>query len=198
MNEKDQKIIVNYYEELSKDIVDILKSKYKDLTILKLDKKILKMEKFIDVLNENWFFKSIMEMESRGYIKGYPDKTFRPNSYITREEAAQIAYKISTIAVRESDKKESEFKDIEKTRWSYEAISFLKSRDILKGREINMFFPEENLTREEAATIASRILDYREALRLENDSLYFEDHDEISSWALESIDILSRNFLIKG
>ena len=42
--------------------------------------------KFTDVKKSDWFYKDIMELTKRGFILGYPDKTFKPNAQIRVDE----------------------------------------------------------------------------------------------------------------
>lgn len=51
-------------------------------------------QKFSDVPNNHWAFAYISEMEERGIFSGYDDGTFRPDSFITRAEAATILAKL--------------------------------------------------------------------------------------------------------
>ncbi len=48
---------------------------------------------FTDVLPANVFFVSIETAHYKGVINGYPDRSFRPNQSIRRDEMAQIVYK---------------------------------------------------------------------------------------------------------
>lgn len=199
--EKEQKILINS-EELSEKLKNFLSTKFKDIIIFETNGDRPILENFLDVSTKDWYFNSIQFLANKNYIKGYLDKNFYPNNYITREEAANIAYKVALTPVMENKKIENKnnFKDIEKNRWSYEAIDFLYSKDIVKGKTNNKFYPSENMTREEAAVLTSRILDYRNIPRMENNnsSLIFNDHKEISNWALKEIEVLKRNSLLKG
>lgn len=200
LQENKQKIVINS-NELSQTLKHSLKEKFTDVIIFESDDNKLQLERFVDILIGDWYFDSIQYLANKNYIKGYLDGNFKPNNYITREEAAQIAYKVAMTPVMEDNTNNKiEFIDVDKNRWSYEAINFLYINNIIKGRTNNMYFPDENMTREEAAVIASRILDYREVPRMENNSqlLEFKDYNEISNWALEDIEILKRNFILKG
>lgn len=45
---------------------------------------------FTDVAETDWYYPQISAAASRGWIGGYPDGTFRPNSPITRAQAAAV------------------------------------------------------------------------------------------------------------
>jgi hypothetical protein len=48
---------------------------------------------FIDVPPSNVFYVFIETAANKGVVMGYPDRTFRPNNSIRRDEMAQIVYK---------------------------------------------------------------------------------------------------------
>ncbi len=51
------------------------------------------IQTYNDVPPNNVFFVSIETAHHKGVINGYPDRTFRPNNNIRRDEMAQIVYK---------------------------------------------------------------------------------------------------------
>ena len=52
---------------------------------------------FIDVPPTNVFYVSIESAHAAGLVNGYPDRTFRPNANIRRDEMAQILYKAAIL-----------------------------------------------------------------------------------------------------
>lgn len=54
---------------------------------------------FVDVNKEHWAFAEIAKAESLGWIKGYPDSTFKPNQNITRAEAMTLTNRVLERAV---------------------------------------------------------------------------------------------------
>lgn len=157
-----------------------------------------------DIELNDWYYNPIKNLYDRGIIKGYDNGNFKPNNSITREESAQIAYKVASVPVMEEYQREvstNDFVDVDDKRWSSQAIEYLRKNEIVFGREKNRFYPMSNITREEAAVLANRILDFREVPRMEvNQELYvrFSDIDEISSWARAEVILLYNNSIIKG
>lgn len=91
------------------------------------------------------------------YIQGYPDKTVKPEGYITREEVAAVFYRLLTENYKSSIFSiDNSFRDVEKLRWSNKHISTLSRGDILEGYNDGKFRPENNITRAEVAAVASR------------------------------------------
>ena len=79
---------------------------------------------FSDVPANAWYYHYIMGAAQYGWITGYPDGTFRPESKITRAELAAI---INRMLGRSADKafiaahsgQISQFSDVSPTHWAY-------------------------------------------------------------------------------
>ena len=164
-----------------------------------------------DVSEDAWYFESVNSLSLKGYIKGYPNGDFKPDNNITREEMAEISYRVANAPYIEIEKdgvtshttslypSKPMFKDVEEGRWSYEAIRFLNDASIVKGRTEDEFFPEALLTREEAAVMADRILSMRMVPLMEvEDAGIYKDDADISDWAKNSVKDLARNGIITG
>lgn len=53
---------------------------------------------FSDAKEGDWFFENIYSMTEMGYIKGYPDKTFRPGKNITAAEFVSVAARVKGLS----------------------------------------------------------------------------------------------------
>ena len=79
---------------------------------------------FSDVSANAWYYHYVMGAAQYGWITGYPDGTFRPESKITRAELAAI---INRMLGRSADKafiaahsgQISQFSDVSPTHWAY-------------------------------------------------------------------------------
>lgn len=74
---------------------------------------------FADV-NGHWAEKYIAKASEYGYISGYPDGTFRPDTDITRAEAFKI---IASVFGFEADGAESRFTDVTEEHWAFGYIA---------------------------------------------------------------------------
>ena len=52
------------------------------------------MNRFTDVLENDWYYNAILASVNKGFIAGYPDGSFKPNQFITRAEACKIVNKM--------------------------------------------------------------------------------------------------------
>lgn len=126
------------------------------------------------------------------YLEGYEDGTIKPENNITREEIATVLYRLSDDKNINNNSKE--YKDLNKDKWSYDAINYLVNNNILKGYEDGTIRPENNITRAEVATIITR---YKN-LNADNIKKESKLTDIDGHWAEESIKIAEENNIIKG
>ena len=116
---------------------------------------------FEDVLDSGWAYQYIASAKKFGLVNGKTKNTFDPDDYMTREEAAVIAYNLvrvknlpislSRVAVEFSDS--AEISD-----WSSDAIEYLYRCKILNGQTENTFAPKKQISREESAQVIQTLL----------------------------------------
>ncbi|RED76132.1 S-layer homology domain-containing protein [Cohnella phaseoli] len=78
--------------------------------------------KFKDVKANHWASNAINEAAQKGFIKGYPDGTFKPSNNITRAEFASLLAKISGL-VGEPHQSKEVFSNV--PSWAKEAVDNL-------------------------------------------------------------------------
>lgn len=119
---------------------------------------------FQDVKNDHWAVDALDAMFQKGVIKGYPDGTFRPEEYTTREEAAGFI-------VRASHGEEFRypgspaFIDVTPRDWSRRYVQKLWEMGVTKGCEPDdpgteeneaRFCPTDTITRAQIAVMLIR------------------------------------------
>ncbi len=95
------------------------------------------------------------------YLFGYPDGTIRPEADVTREELAQMLFRL----VEQKDEKlqtSSCFCDVTKNRWSYQAISAAAGLGILTGEACGWYLPKKTVSGE-ALTAVLDLITYTDA-----------------------------------
>ena len=82
--------------------------------------------KFSDVTTGAWDTPYINAAADRGWVKGYPDGTFRPNNYITRAEAITLINRVLDQIMTASELTalgiSCPYWDLAKTHWAYADI----------------------------------------------------------------------------
>lgn len=127
--------------------------------------------------------------QNNSYLKGYPDKTIRPENYITRAEVAVLIAKLETI-FETIDVKDNVFNDIESNMWFSSSINSLAQNGVMNGYPDGSFKPEKSITRAEFVQIMS-ILDEK------NDAK--APYDDINNhWAVSAINQAFGNKRVYG
>ena len=95
-----------------------------------------------------------------GLVDGTSPTTFSPNEFLTREQAAKLLYKMANIiAWVKLDNVTPNFTDNAKVSdWAAPYVAFCQEKDLMQGKGANRFDPLGNLTREEAMTVAERLI----------------------------------------
>ncbi len=104
----------------------------------------------------HWAENEILALAAAGVINGYEDGSFRPDSQITRQEAAVI---IADLLELESDGTQTHFTDsTDVADWASSAVEALAQAGILSGYEDGSFRPRSNITRAESVKVLSSLL----------------------------------------
>lgn len=108
---------------------------------------------FSDVSKNDWYYDYVKAAYGYEYVKGYPDSTFRPNDFITRQDLCTIIDRAFIITKTDFnyDNLFADDKDI--ADYSKASIYKLRDLNIVNGRENNLFLPRENATRAEVAKV---------------------------------------------
>ncbi|RYG40484.1 S-layer homology domain-containing protein, partial [bacterium] len=129
---------------------------------------------FVDVKPSDWFSRYLASGEKQGLLFGFPDKTFRPRTPISRIEATAIVVRALGLEdlAKEWDDKEVGFLDYQNIpKWGKKYVNVAtvvakttSGKSMMRGKPNNFFEPEKELRRDEAALIVQRLID-RETTR---------------------------------
>ncbi len=111
---------------------------------------------FTDVAKNVWYEQSLNFTFDKDIVAGFPDKTFRGNSTITREQLTKILYQYAIYKGYNSDTDTdmSKYEDFEKAGdWSKISIKWAVKHNIIKGRTSTSLDPKSELTRAELAAV---------------------------------------------
>ena len=123
---------------------------------------------FSDVPEDSWYYEDVDFVAKNDLMKGYPDGTFKPSKYLTREELMMILARMDNTNRDEADKYDlskadsAPFADVAADRWSAPAIQWAKEKGITVGNndDSSTFNPTGELTRQELATFVDRFVEY--------------------------------------
>ena len=141
-----------------------------------------------------WAKESIRLLAAKGIISGREDKKFYPSDNITRAELAAIL--VNILQITDSDIIVT-FKDVNTDDWYYEYVNKALNAGIIKGKSIDKFGPNDEVTRQDMAVMIIRTLSkLKEMGEVSNVDLI--DKDNISEYALLDIQKAVNNQIIEG
>ena len=155
--------------------------------------------KFADNVDSSaWYYNEVNKAAELGLMNGYADtELFGPNDTITRAQVAQVLFNMAggraDMDLPEGAYNEiygyTSFDDVNGKMWYGKAIAWAKAAGIVTGYGDGTFAPENNITREEFATMLARY-----AQKYGNytagsaaDFAAYGDASAVDSWAAEYV-----------
>jgi len=111
---------------------------------------------------ENSLYKNeIIEIADLGVITGYPDKTYRPYSQISRAELAVLMSRfLSVDHYIKAAKAAASFSDVSATHWAAREIKYFADEEVFAGYGDGTFRPEEFVTYDQMLKILVAAMGY--------------------------------------
>lgn len=134
---------------------------------------------FNDLGEYAWARNSIENMYANGYVSGFPDGTFRPESAITRAQFIAIINKMNGF----EEEVAINFKDVNTKHWAYKEIRKAVAAGYINGFDDKTFRPDNQISKEQIAAMLNNLY------HLENKELNqsIKDLNKISSWAVQAV-----------
>ena len=108
---------------------------------------------FSDVSEADWYSEVVSNAAGAGIVSGY-DGCFKPNDFITRQDAAVILYRVSTLSGLPYSGYLYTFVDMDDISvYALPAVGALYKNGIVKGVGSGRFMPQSNITRAEAVQL---------------------------------------------
>lgn len=113
-------------------------------------------KRFEDVSANHWADDAIAVAVVQGWIKGFPDGTFKPDQPVTRTEMALI------IGYADSVKPQlplvEPFADVSKTHWSAPMLFAMRLNGQIEGVQTNLFKPKQQASRADFTVLLHRVI----------------------------------------
>lgn len=151
--------------------------------------------KFFDLGSDHWAYEAVTDLNEKGIISGYPDGTFRPDSFVTRSEFSKL---LSVFVDTETDFNENAFDDVSENDWYYKYVMSLKKAGIINGTSETHFGVGDNLTREDMAVIITRTAEYKNISLPENTAPVLIDFTDTSEYARHGVRKVSMAGIMVG
>lgn len=107
-----------------------------------------------DVKSDDWFYDNVLIAQHAAYIIGYPDNTFRPNGFITRQELCKVLDSTNSFVDLPFDRTISD----EVSPWAVTYVNKIISNRIMLLDENNNFRATEKATRAEVCDALAKFI----------------------------------------
>lgn len=142
---------------------------------------------FEDVDKTKWYYKNVKNMYLSGIMNGTTSTLFEPEKNITRAELSTVLTRLVQLTndrlkilielltkdaktklipdnqlsqylnVPSQESESLTFGDVSKEDWFYENVKYVYDLGIMKGKELDKFYPNDSVSRAEIATVISRL-----------------------------------------
>ncbi|MBQ8526115.1 MAG: S-layer homology domain-containing protein [Clostridia bacterium] len=142
---------------------------------------------------DHWAKADVETMYARGIVSGFPDGSFRPGQNVTRAEFA----KMIAVVLGLDTNVQADFDDVAASDWYAGYVAAAAKAGIVKGTSETTFEPEKYITRQDAAVMLARVLDYK-GKAYPTASKGFNDEASIADYAKTAVNGLANLGLING
>lgn len=146
----------------------------------------------------HWGEDAISFMVEKGLMNGISEDEFAPDGTLTRAMLVTILYR---AAGQPAVNKGIPFGDVVADSYYADAVNWAQQNGIVSGITENEFAPDENITREQIATILYRFakaMGYDVSVGEDTNILSYTDAEEISEYAVEAMCYAVGSGLLKG
>lgn len=150
---------------------------------------------FTDLNEDAWYYEVVNTAIAAGLMNGVSATEFAPDANLTRGMFVTILYRADGKAVVEG---ESIFADVEEDRYYTDAVIWAAANGIVSGMTKDTFAPDQNITREQMATMISRYLACKEIEISKEGEIVYTDSTEIADWAVNAVAEMKRAELLEG
>jgi len=116
----------------------------------------------VNIVDE-WYIGYVCFAKSEGWIIGYPDGTFKPESNINNIEILSMIFRSYGFDIDDYRRLAVLFDDVEEYSWYYSYLLFAVENEIVDG-DAEKYYPGELITRAQAFEILNKTLAYIDGL----------------------------------
>ncbi len=150
---------------------------------------------FSDVSDDYWGKEAIVYLSKKGILSGREKEIFCPEETITRAEFTKIVLGALKFSIGNAS---ASFADVDEKDWYSSYVAAGAENGIIKGTDENKFYPDDSITRQDAALVLQRALEQK-GIQLDSEkTAQFADDGEISDYAEGAVGLLAGNGMIKG
>ena len=151
---------------------------------------------YFNDIQDHWASSNISFVSARGLLTGTGSDIFNPSGTMTRAMFVQVLANLYDADLNASVS--SRFTDVNNDAWYMPAIEWATNLGIVSGVSEDIFSPAANITREQMATMLANYLNHKGYSLPSGASTIFNDTDDISPWAVESVQLLQQAGVLGG
>lgn len=140
----------------------------------------------------HWAEQAIDFVSVRGLFEGTGENTFSPEVPMSRAMLVTVLWRMEGSSVPSTS---ADFSDVGEDAWYADAIAWAAANDIVEGYDNGKFGPDDNISREQLATILYR---YEAPGQTEGSLESFPDRGSVSSWASDAMKWAVGDSLVRG
>ncbi|MFD2168745.1 glycosyl hydrolase family 18 protein [Tumebacillus lipolyticus] len=147
--------------------------------------------RYFEDTENHWAGNDILAMLDKGWMVGTAPLKFSPEKPLTRAQAAVILVK--ALGLEEQSAPSAGFRDVPANHWAKRHIDIAKQAGFISGLEYNLFAPEQNVSRQEMASMLARLL------KIETQpSVGAPFVDVTDGWSFEAILAMKQEGILSG
>ena len=151
---------------------------------------------FTDVSSKVWYYNTVKETYKLGLMTGTTSTTFSPDSSMSRGMVATVLYRMASAP---NVTYKSIFKDVNKSDYYAQAVTWAYNNKIISGYSNNKFGPNDNVTREQIAVMLCNYARFKnQKVNITKDLSKFKDYKNITSYATPSMMWVVKNGIMSG
>ena len=180
--------LIGYMSESFLTKVNTKKDTYKIPSISELP--------FVDIDADAWYYNSVKYVYKNNIIYGISDDKFSPNTNLTRGNLVTILWRMEGSKTVIGELK---FNDVKPGVYYYEAVKWAEKNNIINGYTETEFGPNNNIKREQLATILMNYAKYKKKDTTKRaDLTKYIDSSKVSSYAKEAVSWAIATKIISG
>ena len=140
---------------------------------------------YTDVNTDAWYHAAIDYAIDNGMMSGVGNDCFAPENNLTRAMLVQVLWNMEGNPEASAI---TEYSDVASDAWYYDAVQWATAENIVGGYGNGVYGPEDDITREQLATMLYRYAELMGEDVSKTASLdSFKDGSEVSSYAVEAL-----------
>ncbi len=154
--------------------------------------------KYSDLNPELWYHEGVDYVLNNGMMIGTGDKTFEPDSSVTRAMLVTVLWRAEGKPMATKD---STFADLKNGEYYVDAVKWAAENGIVNGYTETEFAPNDKLTREQIAAIMFRYAGhkgYDVSVGENTNILSYTDYNQISEYAIPAMQWTAGSGLMTG